>query len=132
PARQPLRGVLPCPPDAGTVELALIVGGLSRDRCRIAAPGLPRLHTPRVLGALGLEAAQDGRGAEVRGRGRRALRAPAEALVAGSDPEVIGALAGMLAAQRFASVLEVARPDAALAVPLAAMARVLRARGARI
>ena len=133
PAKEGLRGSVPVPSDRSTTHRALIVAALTNGPSELHgfAYGSDNLNTLRALGALGVRSEDDTRGTvRVRGVGLAGLTAPAEPIDCGHSETALRLLAGVLAAQPFASQLTGAprlqRRDASAVVDP------LRKRGARI
>lgn len=132
PASAPLRGSVPVPADKSITHRALLLAGLASGRSRLSfgAPlGTDNLATVRALRALGV-AIEGGAEVTVEGVGLHGLRAPSGDLDCAGSATTMRLLAGVLAAQPFASRLV---GDAALSRrPMERVARPLRLRGARI
>lgn len=132
PQATPLRGVVPVPSDKSITHRALILGALARGRSVVRAShvGDDNRSTLAALRALGVRAEGDGHETTIEGGGLLGLRAPSAPLDCGNSGTTMRLLAGVLAAQRFASVLV---GDASLSKrPMARIAGPLRLRGARI
>jgi 3-phosphoshikimate 1-carboxyvinyltransferase len=125
----PLRGVLRVPGDKSISHRAAILGAIARGTTRIS--GYLRaedcLSTLRCLRALGV--AIDDRGSDLEIRGG-ALREPEEILDVGNSGTTIRLLAGVLAGQRFHSVVTGDRSIRRR--PMDRVADPLRRMGARI
>ncbi len=133
PAKNPLRGVVPVPPDKSITHRALLFAGIAEGASRIAAPrmGDDNGSTLAALRALGVTVEPEGEGATVvHGRGQKGLCAPSAPIDCGNSGTTMRLLAGILAAMPFRSVLV---GDASLSKrPMARIANPLRLRGARI
>src|SRR5882724_3668205 len=108
PQKSPLEGSVPVPSDRSITHRALILGALSNGPCELRGFGYgsDNLGTLRALGALGVRSEDDQKGTvRVRGVGLAGLQAPSAALDCGHSPTTARLLAGVLAAQPFASRL---------------------------
>jgi 3-phosphoshikimate 1-carboxyvinyltransferase len=129
PSGRPLRGVLRVPGDKSISHRAAILGAIAQGTTRIW--GFLRaedcLSTLRCLRALGVAIDDRGSALEIRGA---ALREPEEILDVGNSGTTLRLLAGVLAGQRFHSVLT---GDASIRRrPMDRVAEPLRRMGARI
>jgi 3-phosphoshikimate 1-carboxyvinyltransferase len=130
--KTPLSGVVPVPPDKSITHRALIFAALATGTSRVGSPrmGGDNRSTLDALRALGIEATERGESIELHGLGLEGLRAPSGELDCGNSGTTMRLLAGVLAAQRFRTVLV---GDASLSKrPMARIATPLRLRGARI
>ncbi len=133
PSKSPLRGVVPAPSDKSITHRALLLAALAEGESAVVAPhmGDDNRSTLAAIAALGIrvEAASE-REVRIEGRGLEGLRAPAAEIDCGNSGTTMRLLAGILAAQRFASTLI---GDASLSSrPMSRIANPLRQRGARI
>lgn len=133
PAEAPLLGSVPVPGDKSIAHRAILLAGLSAGKCRVegGAMGEDNACTLAALRAMGVVAHEEEGGALViEGVGLDGLRAPSGPIDCGNSGTSMRLLAGVLAAQRFASTLV---GDASLSRrPMARVANPLRLRGARI
>lgn len=132
PQTAPLRGVVPVPSDKSITHRALILGALAFGESEIRASrmGEDNRSTLAALVAMGVQIREDGELLRVTGVGLDGLREPASAIDCGNSGTTMRLLAGVLAAQRFKTVLV---GDASLSKrPMARIAKPLRLRGARI
>lgn len=132
PASAPLRGSVPVPADKSITHRALLLAALASGESRLSfgAPlGADNLATVQALRALGVTIEGDVE-ATIHGVRLDGLRAPVGDLDCGNSATTMRLLAGVLAAQPFASRLI---GDASLSRrPMERVARPLRLRGARI
>jgi 3-phosphoshikimate 1-carboxyvinyltransferase len=132
PAQGPLSGSVPVPGDKSIAHRAILLAGLAAGTSRITggALGEDNIATLGALRAMGVRASEDAGELVVEGVGLDGLRAPEVALDCGNSGTTMRLLAGILAAQRFATELT---GDASLSRrPMARVAAPLRLRGARI
>jgi 3-phosphoshikimate 1-carboxyvinyltransferase len=133
PAEKPLFGSVPVPGDKSIAHRALLLAGLASGTSSIrgGALGDDNLATLKALHALGVRSSSPSPGEiAVEGAGMTGLRAPDAPIDCGNSGTTMRLLAGILAAQRFASRLV---GDASLSGrPMERVARPLRLRGARI
>lgn len=132
PQTAPLRGVVPVPSDKSITHRALILGALAFGESTIRASriGEDNRSTLAALAAMGVQIREDGEVLRVTGVGLDGLREPSSAIDCGNSGTTMRLLAGVLAAQRFKTVLV---GDASLSKrPMARIAKPLRLRGARI
>jgi 3-phosphoshikimate 1-carboxyvinyltransferase len=124
---------VPVPSDKSIGHRALILGALSRGKCRVRgfSPGEDNLATLKALVAMGIRVEDDGKGTVlVHGKGLVPLQDPGGPIDCGNSGTTMRLLAGVLAAQPFASTLI---GDASLSRrPMGRIARPLRARGASV
>ncbi len=130
--RTPLRGLVPVPADKSITHRAILLASVASGACRIraAAAGADNASTAAAMRALGVTITDEAGAFVIHGRGLNGLTAAAGPLDCGNSGTTMRLLAGLLAAQRFASVLTgdeslSRRPMARVVVPL-------RLRGARI
>lgn len=132
PIDRPLTGSVPVPADKSIAHRALIFASLARGTSRIVAnaPGDDNAATADAFRAMGVRIDAGPDEIRVEGAGLHGLRAPAAPIDCGNSGTTMRLLAGVLAAQRFASTLV---GDASLMRrPMERVARPLRLRGARI
>ena len=133
PATKPLQGVVPVPPDKSITHRALLLAALASGTSTVRAPrmGADNLSTAAAMRALGARVITNDDGSiSVTGVGLHGLAAPAAPIDCGNSGTTMRLLAGILAAQRFQTVLT---GDASLSSrPMARIATPLRLRGARI
>ncbi len=133
PQRSPLAGSVPVPSDKSIGHRALLFGALAHGTSEVRrfSYGEDNVATLGALRAMGVAIDDDGDGTlRVHGVGLHGLRAPTAPLDCGNSGTTMRLLAGLLAAQPFASVLV---GDASLSRrPMARVATPLRRRGARI
>ncbi|MFO0760265.1 MAG: 3-phosphoshikimate 1-carboxyvinyltransferase [Byssovorax sp.] len=133
PAERPLHGSVPVPGDKSIAHRALLLAALATGQSRIegGALGEDNASTLAALRAMGVRALAEASGALViEGEGLGGLSAPAGPIDCGNSGTTMRLLAGVLAAQPFASTLI---GDASLSRrPMARVANPLRLRGARI
>jgi 3-phosphoshikimate 1-carboxyvinyltransferase len=132
PLRAPLRGVVPVPADKSITHRALLFGGLAEGKSLIRADahGEDNRSTLEALRALGVQANEDDGGVVLAGKGLAGLRAPSTPLDCGNSGTTMRLLAGVLAPQRFRSVL--IGDESLTKRPMARVVTPLRQRGARI
>lgn len=135
PQRTPLHGSVPAPSDKSIGHRALLIAALTTGTCELR--GFSRcednLATARALQSLGIEVRglePGSRAVQVRGAGLFGLREPAGPLDCGNSGTTLRLLAGLLAAQPFASTLVGDRSLSGR--PMARVVDPLRARGATI
>lgn len=123
-----LIGRITVPGDKSIGHRALLLAAIAEGVSRVR--GLPEggdlAATARLLESLGVGVTRDGDELVVIGRGLQGLRAPREPLDCGGSGTTLRLAAGLLAGQRFASVLTgnaqlCGRPMERIAVPLRAM-----------
>jgi 3-phosphoshikimate 1-carboxyvinyltransferase len=145
PQAAPLRGLVPVPSDKSITHRALLLSAIARGTSRIrtggegaaakatsaaAQLGEDNRSTMAALRALGVGIEERAGELVVEGVGIEGLREPGDALDCGNSGTTMRLLMGMLAAQRFRSVLV---GDASLSRrPMARVATPLRLRGARV
>jgi 3-phosphoshikimate 1-carboxyvinyltransferase len=133
PAARPLVGSVPVPGDKSIAHRAILLAGLASGKSRVTGGtlGEDNLSTLGALRAMGVRATEEDGGAlVVEGVGLGGLGAPAGPLDCGNSGTTMRLLAGVLAAQRFASEMV---GDASLSRrPMQRVAAPLRLRGARI
>ncbi len=132
PARGPLSGSVPVPGDKSIAHRAILLAGLASGRSQVSggALGEDNHATLGALRAMGVRASEVDGALVIEGVGTGGLRAPEGPLDCGNSGTTMRLLAGVLAAQRFASELI---GDASLTRrPMARVAAPLRLRGARI
>lgn len=133
PATSPLKGIVPVPPDKSITHRALLLGALATGKSRVRAPRLgdDNLSTAAALRALGVGVTIETDGSiSIDGVGLFGLSAPSGPIDCGNSGTTMRLLTGILAAQRFQSVLV---GDVSLSTrPMARIADPLRLRGARI
>lgn len=129
PAAAPLRGRVRVPGDKSIGHRAVMLGALGEGTSRIdgLSDGQDNARTVAAFSAMGVAVRRTGPGSvEIDGRGLGGLRAPAEPIDCGNSGTSIRLLSGVLAAQRFPSVLDGdvylrARPMRRVVDPLAEM-----------
>lgn len=129
---RPLAGSVPLPADKSIAHRALLFAALAGGRSRIVAgaTGEDNASTAAALRAMGVRIEEGAGDIVVDGVGLEGLTAPAGPLDCGNSGTTMRLLAGVLAAQRFATTLV---GDASLSRrPMERVARPLRLRGARI
>lgn len=132
PATKPLVGSVPVPGDKSIAHRAVILAAVASGKSRVdgGALGDDVSATLRAFEAMGVEVVREGSAVLVDGVGLEGLRAPATDLDCGNSGTTMRLLAGVLAAQPFATRLV---GDASLSRrPMARVADPLRRRGARI
>jgi 3-phosphoshikimate 1-carboxyvinyltransferase len=132
PATKPLRGGFSLPGDKSIGHRALILGALATGTSvvRRLSAGADNRATRSAFEAMGVVVREVGDALHIEGRGLDGLRAPAGDIDCGNSGTTLRLLAGVLAAQGFASRLV---GDASLTRrPMGRVTRPLRARGARI
>ncbi len=132
PQRAPLRGIVPVPADKSITHRAILFAALADGTSRVVAEsaGEDNRSTLAAIRALGVEAEVGASEMTISGRGLEGLREPAAPLDCGNSGTTMRLFAGVLAAQRFRSVLV---GDESLSKrPMARVATPLRLRGARI
>ncbi len=107
PAIQPLRGTMTVPGDKSITHRALILGALAKGTTRIKgySQGEDCLNTLGVIRALGIDVHENHEGLDVFGKGLWGLTEPANVLDCGNSGTGLRLLAGVLAGQKFFSVL---------------------------
>lgn len=133
PAEKPLFGSVPVPGDKSIAHRALLLAGLASGKSSVrgGALGDDNLATVAALHALGVRTSFGAHGEIIlEGVGLNGLRAPDAPIDCRNSGTTMRLLAGILAAQRFPSILT---GDASLSNrPMERVARPLRLRGARI
>lgn len=133
PATRPLRGIVPVASDKSIGHRALMLAALSDGDTEIRrfTYGEDNVSTLAALRAMGVSVDDDGKGTlKVHGVGLWGLKAPSAALDCGNSGTTMRLIAGVLAAQPFASTLV---GDASLSRrPMARIVNPLRRRGAAI
>lgn len=127
-----LRGRLDIPGDKSISHRAVIFNAVAEGNAGITnfLTGADCLSTIACLRALGVEIEQQGSTVRVIGRGLRGLQEPAGVLDCGNSGTTIRLLAGLLAGQRFFSVLT--GDDSLRSRPMARVLGPLNALGAKI
>ncbi|WP_308685692.1 3-phosphoshikimate 1-carboxyvinyltransferase [Stomatobaculum longum] len=127
-ASTPLRGSLVISGDKSISHRAVMFGSLATGTTEIEGflPGEDCLSTIRCFRNMGVRIEQRGSSVRILGRGLRELMPPAEALDCGNSGTTTRLLSGVLAAQRFSSVLTgdasiQRRPMKRVITPLCAM-----------
>lgn len=127
-ASTPLRGSLVISGDKSISHRAVMFGSLATGTTEIEGflPGEDCLSTIRCFRSMGVRIEQRGSSVRILGRGLRELMPPAEALDCGNSGTTTRLLSGVLAAQRFSSVLTgdasiQRRPMKRVITPLCAM-----------
>lgn len=127
-ASTPLRGSLVISGDKSISHRAVMFGSLATGTTEIEGflPGEDCLSTIRCFRSMGVRIEQRGSSVTILGRGLRELMPPAEALACGNSGTTTRLLSGVLAAQRFSSVLTgdasiQRRPMKRVITPLCAM-----------
>ncbi|MGD9850492.1 MAG: 3-phosphoshikimate 1-carboxyvinyltransferase [Nitrospirales bacterium] len=132
PASAPLRGTVTVPGDKSITHRALILGALADGSTRVTGycQGEDCLNTLRAIRQLGVEVREIPEGLEITGKGLWGLAEPVNVLDCGNSGTGLRLLAGVLAGQRFFSVLT---GDASLrSRPMARIVRPLKLMGAKI
>jgi 3-phosphoshikimate 1-carboxyvinyltransferase len=132
PARRPLVGSVPVPGDKSIAHRAILFAGLGSGTSRVTGGSLgeDNIATLGALRAMGVRASEEDGALVIEGVGLDGLRPPEVPLDCGNSGTTMRLLAGVLAAQRFATELV---GDASLSRrPMARVAAPLRLRGARI
>jgi 3-phosphoshikimate 1-carboxyvinyltransferase len=132
PAERPLHGSVPVPGDKSIAHRAILLAGLASGKSRVSGGSLGEDNeaTLAALRAMGVRATETQGAFEIEGVGLHGLRAPEGPIDCGNSGTTMRLLAGVLAAQRFATTLI---GDASLSRrPMARVANPLRLRGARI
>lgn len=133
PATAPLLGSVPVPSDKSIGHRAILFGALSTGRTHVRrlSFGEDNVATLAAFTAMGIESERpDADSLILRGRGLYGLRAPAGPLDCGNSGTTMRLLAGVLAAQRFAT--ELVGDASLMRRPMLRVATPLRARGASI
>ena len=132
PASRPLRGTVTVPGDKSITHRALILGALAQGHTQITgySRGEDCLNTLGVIRGLGIDVQEIPEGLDVTGKGLWGLTEPANVLDCGNSGTGLRLLAGVLAGQRFFSVLT---GDASLrSRPMGRVVKPLRQMGATI
>jgi len=132
PATGPLRGTVTFPGDKSITHRALILGALAQGHTRITgySQGEDCLNTLGVIRELGIEVQDIPEGLDVIGKGLWGLTEPTNVLDCGNSGTGLRLLAGVLAGQKFFSVLT---GDASLrSRPMGRVVKPLRQMGATI
>ena len=132
PASKPLRGSVSLPADKSIVHRGLLLGALADGASELLATavGADNRATLAALRALGVEVEEQRDRLRIHGVGLAGLRAPTAPIDCGNSGTTMRLLAGLLAAQPFASTLV---GDASLSGrPMERVVVPLRLRGARI
>jgi 3-phosphoshikimate 1-carboxyvinyltransferase len=132
PASRPLRGTVTVPGDKSITHRALILGALAQGHTQITgySRGEDCLNTLGVIRGLGIDVQEIPEGLDVTGKGLWGLTEPANVLDCGNSGTGLRLLAGVLAGQRFFSVLT---GDASLrSRPMGRVVKPLRKMGATI
>ena len=132
PSSGPLRGTVSVPGDKSITHRALILGALAEGPTRITgySRGEDCLNTLAVVRELGVDVQEIPDGLNVIGKGLWGLTEPANVLDCGNSGTGLRLLAGLLAGQRFFSVLT---GDASLrSRPMGRVVQPLRQMGATI
>lgn len=133
PAAGPLSGSVPVPSDKSIGHRALLFAALSRGACQLRgfSYGGDNVATIAALRQLGVQIEDDERGTLVcHGVGLAGLQAPSAAIDCGNSGTTMRLLAGLLAAQPFASRL--VGDESLSRRPMQRVAEPLKARGGRI
>ncbi len=133
PAQTPLLGSVPVPGDKSIAHRALMLAAITSGVTHVegGALGGDNRSTLAALHALGVRSEARGEASfAIHGVGLDGLSAPTEPIDCGNSGTTMRLLAGLLAAQRFATTLT---GDASLSKrPMERIAKPLRLRGARI
>ncbi len=132
PASRPLRGTVTVPGDKSITHRALILGALAQGHTRITgySQGEDCLNTLGVIRELGIDIQEIPEGLDVTGKGLWGLTEPENVLDCGNSGTGLRLLAGVLAGQKFFSVLT---GDASLrSRPMGRVVKPLRQMGATI
>ena len=132
PAAGPLRGTITVPGDKSITHRAFILGALAQGLTRITgySKGEDCLNTLGVVRELGIDVQEIPEGLEVTGKGLWGLTEPSNVLDCGNSGTGLRLLAGVLAGQKFFSVLT---GDASLrSRPMGRIVKPLRHMGANI
>ncbi len=132
PATGPLRGTVTVPGDKSITHRALILGALAQGHTRITgySQGEDCLNTLGVVRELGIDVQEIPEGLDVFGKGLWGLSEPTNVLDCGNSGTGLRLLAGVLAGQKFFSVLT---GDASLrSRPMGRVVKPLRQMGATI
>ncbi|HVK64928.1 MAG TPA: 3-phosphoshikimate 1-carboxyvinyltransferase, partial [Polyangium sp.] len=107
PSERPLTGSVPVPGDKSIAHRAILLSGLAEGQSRIegGALGADNMSTLAALRAMGITAEEQNETLLVGGKGLYGLRAPSAPIDCGNSGTTMRLLAGVLAAQRFATVL---------------------------
>jgi len=132
PSERPLVGSVPVPGDKSISHRAILLAGLASGESRVegGALGADNLSTLGALRAMGIQADEREGALFIQGKGLYGLSAPNSPIDCGNSGTTMRLLAGVLAAQRFASVL-VGDPSLSKR-PMERIAKPLRQRGGRI
>ncbi|MEZ4389817.1 MAG: 3-phosphoshikimate 1-carboxyvinyltransferase [Polyangiales bacterium] len=132
PATRPLRGGFSLPGDKSIGHRALILASLAEgsSRLRWLSRGADILATRAAFEAMGVVMRDEGDALRVEGVGLGGLRAAPGDIDCGNSGTTLRLLAGVLAAQGFASRLT--GDDSLTRRPMGRVTRPLRARGARV
>ncbi len=133
PVRSPLHGSVPVPGDKSIAHRAILLAGLATGVSRVegGSMGEDNLSTLAALRAMGVRATEDLGGVlSIDGAGLHGLVAPAGPLDCGNSGTTMRLLAGVLAAQRFQTIL-IGDPSLSRR-PMNRVAKPLRLRGAHI
>ena len=127
-----LRGTVEVPGDKSISHRAVLLNAVAEGNATITnfLTGLDCLSTIACVQALGVEVEREGSTVRVRGRGLRGLSEPRGVLDCGNSGTTMRLLTGLLAGQRFFSVLT--GDDSLRGRPMARVVRPLRALGANI
>jgi 3-phosphoshikimate 1-carboxyvinyltransferase len=129
---RPLSGSVPLPADKSIAHRALLLGALAKGKSRVvaSAAGEDNEATAAAFRAMGVRIDASDAEITIEGAGLYGLTAPSAPIDCGNSGTTMRLLAGVLAAQRFATTLV---GDASLSRrPMERVARPLRMRGARI
>ncbi|MBK8937217.1 MAG: 3-phosphoshikimate 1-carboxyvinyltransferase [Polyangiaceae bacterium] len=132
PQHKPLTGVVPVPSDKSITHRALLLAAIAEGESVVVCPhmGEDNRSTLAAIRALGARVSEQGAELRITGTGLLGLTAPAEPIDCGNSGTTMRLLAGVLAAQRFRTVLI---GDASLSRrPMARIVGPLRQRGARL
>jgi len=133
PAASPLHGSVPVPGDKSIAHRAILLAGLASGVSRVegGSMGEDNLSTLAALRAMGVRATEEPGGALIiDGSGLQGLLAPSAPLDCGNSGTTMRLLSGVLAAQRFQTIL-IGDPSLSRR-PMNRVAKPLRLRGAHI
>lgn len=132
PQRAPLRGIVPVPADKSITHRAILLAALADGTSRVVADsaGDDNRSTLAAIRTLGVEVEVGDAEMTITGRGLDGLREPSAPLDCGNSGTTMRLLTGVLAAQRFRSVL--VGDESLSRRPMARVVTPLRRRGARI
>ncbi len=103
----PLRGELAVPGDKSISHRSIMFGALAQGRTEVShfLTGADCLSTISCFRQMGIEIEQNGPDVTVFGKGLHGLSAPADILDAGNSGTTVRLMSGILAGQRFSSVI---------------------------